>query len=150
MKTAEELKVTQEELDALLWTREMLATSKVEHVCQYKPACVHAIGNVFNMDFPFDYSSCGSAGCIAGWMAIKLCSIKPTKKGVYIGTEKAKERAKELCWDHGGPIHRLFVPRDAASFDWLTTDHAVHAINTFLETGKAEWPARVTTGGMND
>lgn len=140
MKTAEELGLSPEELDALIWTRDMLAAHKVEHVSQYKPACV-PIGNKFNMEFPLDYSDCGSAGCIAGWMAIKLCGIKPTKKGVYIGTEKAKERAKELCWDHSGSIHRLFVPGDAASTcDWLTTDDAVIAIDAFLETGRAEWP----------
>lgn len=89
--------------------------------------------------------TCGTVGCIGGWMAIHQIKAEPNAKGVY--KLKAEQATKiyhvfEAMCRHTG-LHDLFYP-DACRVA-ITPAQGVAAIDNVLATGRPHWNKIVRT-----
>lgn len=140
-KTADELGLTTKQYRALVWTRNQLATEAISHKERAR--------NGFNMAAVcmarYDASghSCGTIACIGGWMALRLCGIRPTN-GVYLtnGREHEISAMMDLLGARVRVLHNLFYPHDInyyGNYVNVTNAQAVTAIDNYLLTGKVDW-----------
>jgi hypothetical protein len=149
MLTAAELKMSQEELDALLKVREMLANGQIEHRDTYAgklPACG------LDMSVPQEKHRCGTAMCIGGWVKTFMLGVKPDAKGVYHLTDREGHEVAKYVHRHCDdpddegyvPLCTLYYPQDTG-WDWedLKPIHGIQAIDNFLATGDADWASVV-------
>ena len=147
MKTAEDLGLSEEELQALLKVREDLKQGYL----RYKSLSVveeRSSGNYFNMSVGLTKHGCGSIGCIAGQMALYL------NKGDFITAMRVSNRLLGHSYLNGPQataLETLFVPINTPCV-WsdLTVDEAVAAITNFVETGHASWDKVCASRGRID
>lgn len=153
MKTAEELYITQEEYDALLWVREKLASGKIEHSSHVR-AHDGGVHNMFNMSVASAPYSCGTVACIGGWMSLKMqdvadAAIEDNLKLRWITTAHANNYVGSYAGDNEhreangrdgrSQLGRLFYPKETLAWDPITPAQAVRAIDNYLETGQPRW-----------
>lgn len=137
MKTAEELDLTEEEYEALKQVRCLLDTGNIP-------------GENFDMAKMHDTNSCGTVACIGGWMSILMETEQP--ENLFSSGEKLDPKtdpnASCLFVMSHGPCHDLFYPnimsKGTSWYDWerislFSREHAVEAIDNFLETGYPKW-----------
>lgn len=128
MKTASELGLSEAELVALVRVQERLARGEIPmHQNE------HTKGNAFDMYEDYRENSCGSVGCIAGWMAWDLAGGEQAK------ADEVLSRTRKL-FTRDGMLQQLFFPTKAQK-DWgkITPGEAVEAIGNFLITGDPKW-----------
>lgn len=144
MKTASELQIRQEELDALVWVRDELAAGHIEH------RDASSRGRRFTMAVDHDPTSCGAICCIGGWSA--LCMA-----GRLDSTEHTKNQATVDRYMYGDLVDGGHSPRLCDLFfptvhltgmQWneIPVAQVVRTITNFLETGAINW--RVTQEQM--
>jgi hypothetical protein len=140
--TAAELGIDQEDYDALLETRELLASGCLEHttdsrdIRDTKPRTKEPKAQ-FNMNIDASYNHCGTVACIGGWMSLlKQGAAKDIAKGKVPKREMVDFASMEVS--ELGLIGELFFPKIR---DWnvITPKIAVKAIDNFLTTGKPRW-----------
>lgn len=127
---------TQEEYDALLKTRELLADGCLTHRNTFSvPDDPKKPG--FNMDTTCDVvtdHSCGTVACIGGWMSLHMNGgtdrmaegMSPTKK---------QENDSDQYVAHGGcgrAFYDLFFPGYELDYSSITQKQAVQAIDNFI------------------
>lgn len=141
--TAEKLGITTQEREALLKVKRFLKTLKLPKdllslernlgkVAEEAPA-------LFYMNRAVSHFDCGTAGCVGGWMSLYMQGI-PLKNKVAIPIDvavTAENYVRNIR--HGGPLTQLFYPQNFERYDYITPQHAVAEIETFLRTGKATW-----------
>lgn len=114
--TAEELGITQNVLDALLWVRNGLASGELV----YDPSIKGPMKNGFNMavwDHP--KYACGTVRCIGGWMEARL------RGGISIYEEDCR------CMKQTLSLISLFCPNCTRNWSIITPGQAVRAIDNF-------------------
>lgn len=134
-KTAEELGLTEPQLDALRKTLVLLETGKLTHAKRITgPAPVSKdFSALFNMVWWANAHPCGTVACIGGTAEL----IGGVCFGDYL-LNKA--------------LHELFEPRELKC-DWgeITPAQAATALRSYLTTGSANWSealaSRVHDGG---
>lgn len=139
-KTAEELKITQEQFCALIKVREALADGTLVWVGDDQVQARKLSGaNVFNMSRWHEQHTCGTVGCIGGW------------SGFFAGERNHGDLwqgAKELRYGSG--IKELFFPfggsngSNGPAWSTLKPQHAVRAIDNFLKTGNPNWKEAIS------
>lgn len=140
MKTAEELNITQAELEALLVTRTWLQ-------CEDRPPEAR-----FNMVYSRIHDSCGTACCIGGWMSTFMqAGTFSTEHDETLDYNVVKYVNNRGFLVPG--LQELFFPfiiDEEIIYDLdmssITTRGAVMAIDSFLETGSPEWKRVVDAG----
>lgn len=125
-KSADELRVTEQQKDALAKTLVMLETGRLVHVA------VDAYGipgdaftGHFNMDSWNHATKCGSVCCIGGTAEL-------------IGGFKFEEYRLPIN------LYRLFYPEDVGiSYVEITAEQAARALRSYLTTGDPKWAEAV-------
>lgn len=90
MKSHEELGLSKNLYDALVWVRDEFRSGRIEHfddrneIHHDGDAGREIGGNMMNMSLACTPTSCGTAACIGGWAAIRLLEIKPNTDGKYV------------------------------------------------------------------
>ena len=112
-----------------------------------------AVGRGFNINATCNGSECGTVACIGGW-AWLLARAKPlpAHPSAYDPCDLARAaefvRATDCTSGYVDiELHRLFYP-PTESWLWITTSHAVQAIDNYLATGNADW-ARIEAEYLN-
>lgn len=122
MLTAEQLKTTQEVLDALLKVRDGIRAGEYALVPSVLNYQVPEGKRGFNMGVEcLNYAGCGTLACIGGWVALEL-------------GEDPSEFVQSSHWDT--PLNKLFW--DSVSGN-ETLEDAADAIDNLLETGDPKW-----------
>lgn len=140
MKTAENLGISQEMHDALVWVRNMLNEQQIVHV----PDDQYPMGrNGFNMRTSSAKYECGSVGCIGGWawVAMNLDAVeRDADDGLFKLTNYQTDRASNFVHEMSSKeLLHLFFPPFSADYDSITTKEAALAIDNYLTTGYAQW-----------
>lgn len=141
----EKLKITFQELGALLGTRAMLDTQLLpktpkNHVSQYNlPDNRHE----FNMNYAcIRGGECGTVSCIGGTMAL----IMGEDPDDYVG--------KYGHGSIGGVFRTLFYPEVRGetlhSFATITAKQGVKAIDNFLQCGTPRWERVLTKAQLDE
>jgi hypothetical protein len=154
---ASQLRITENELKALLWTRELIATGQMRH----DPAETREFAYGFNMNFSLsgDGELCGTTGCIGGWMYLFMQRNR-MEPAFLNGQQNGWCSAMSYVHKHkSAALHELFYPlatSDAygnpllgncgADIDYpaIPPEWALEAIDNFLTAGAPEWD--VVTG----
>lgn len=145
MKTAEELGITQPELDALIWVRDGLGNGTFTHADDENTREFNEnnrTGNYFNMNLTCHVNNggCGTVGCIGGWMWLHMHRDEVLiVDDVFKPTKKQNVAALDYIGEHER-LARLFYPRNREDWHLLTARDTVDAIDNFLNTGNPEWP----------
>lgn len=116
-KTAEELGLVPEALQALIKVLGLLERGEVTWTPYNKPR-----KNGFNMAPVWMENSCGTVGCIAGW----VMHLQPG----FESWEKFSSKP------HDPSLEKLFCPNERFE---RTVEEAAHALRTYLVTGEPEW-----------
>lgn len=125
MMTARKLGLTKKELEALLAVRDGLASGAYKHVRNFSDT--KSKKPMFNMTQACVSDSCGTIGCIGGWMARQM------------GLNEIE--AHDYVYETPGKTYDLFFPKGLnGDWDKITPKQAVKAIDNFLETGDPKWP----------
>lgn len=130
---AARLKITQDELAALIETRNDLATGKLQHVAPEHFNIKDSDRNrKFNMRVGYDIKGCGTVCCIGGDMSARL-NIPYFGRSSYVSS-------------HSSPALRpLFYPKvDNSLWGDITPEQAVKAIDNFLKDGNPRWGYVIT------
>ncbi len=116
--------ITFNNLVILLGIREALNQGLLIGVPTWDKACTLAQQgqHVFNITSWKIRYSCGSVGCIGGYMALVSAGAFD-----YMGI------------DTKHPLHSLFYPPDSLNWSTITPAHAVKAIDNWLKTGTPRW-----------
>ena len=129
MRTAEELGITEEELDALIKVRDGLSSGCFTHVDGYdEPPVKYG----FNMVIAGNHGSCGTVACIGGWMAIVMSSKMDDPLSLDVNDMKRYVSSNMA-------LERLFYPPVSLYYSTITPDQAALAIDNFLATGDPRW-----------
>lgn len=130
MKTARQLNLNPEEYEALLLVREGLANGKWKHALKGDKD----IACGFNMaQAHYEKEGCGTVACIGGWMAVAM-GMDNMAANAYVGKhEPWSGRSSDR------PIARLFFPPWSSTYENITTEQAVQAIDNFLKEGSPCW-----------
>lgn len=166
MRTAQELQITQTELDALIKVRDQLAKGAFAHG---NPWDAVPAPNVFNMgwgakqlqDASTGEYRCGSTCCIGGWMHVHMAGpMRANDQGyIFVDVDRANAYVNH---DKSPVLHPLFFPLQSdqfgtelpgyedvsVSYTDITPEHAIRAIDNFLETGDPDWPSILKEAGM--
>ncbi|TNC14888.1 hypothetical protein FF100_04735 [Methylobacterium terricola] len=144
--SAKRLGLSEEELNALIQTRRMLAEAKIGHAPGEGMAG-------FNMNYQAKRWDCGAACCIGGHMSLLMQGV-PSSDGVFVLTREEAITAGDYVnrreFDH--VLSPLFFPRELEELDndigglWdkITPEMAVRAIDSFLLTGNPNWIVAVS------
>jgi hypothetical protein len=129
LKTASDLRISEEEKDALCKVLVLLETGKLRHVETFKlpppdrfiPPVERKFTGEFNMaDWSYAHT-CGTACCIGG--TAEMVS------GVFFDDERMPDG-----------LHDLFYPQNASvPYSKITTEQAAAALRSYLTTGEARW-----------
>lgn len=121
MLTANDLGTTQLHIEALLKVRNGLASGEYVHVNVNgdPPEAGHR-----GFDMNCDMNGCGTVACIGGWMAAEL------------GMGKGEAQA---FVHNNDTFHDLFFPGQIKTWEQITPEMAVEAIDSFLEHGDPDW-----------
>lgn len=136
MKTASDLQIRQEELDALVWVRDELAAGRIEHQQDSLQ------GLRFNMAVDFDPSDCGTVCCIAGWSALHIAGLLDSGRTREMQTAvNCYMYGEREGSGHSPRLYELFFPTVAGRRQWsdIPVDQVVRTITNFLETGAINW-----------
>lgn len=125
-KTARQLRIRQDEYEALIAVRDDLATGRLVHIhvpdnWLIRPVPLRATSaEHFNMDVWSVYTECGTVHCIGGAIEARI------------------GRKIRL---HDSPMRELFIPPETPCFrsNDITAAQAVQAIDNYLATGKPNW-----------
>lgn len=134
--SAKKLGITQKELNALKRVRDGLREGRYRHVknCDLRDA--KSDGRpIFNMEGSAWNASCGTVGCIGGWMAMSMGMSTLAASDYVHDTSPAA-------------LHPLFFPHGVDLFHWdrITPKRAARAIDNFIETGDPKWAQVVPAG----
>lgn len=133
MKTAQELGITEQEYEALKVVRDALDEGII------KDADVEEKESfIFDMSICGARTSCGTAGCIGGWMYVVMNNdgkIPNTISGRgrlhgmenYVNIKRSEE------------LQDLFFPPVHLQYEDISSSYAVIAIDNFLMTGYPDW-----------
>lgn len=129
-KTAEQLKITPAEWNALQKVREGLLNKTYIHskITKEQRNRLEFIGKgkAFNMNVTYMAGNCGGVGCIGGWV------------GAVMGEENPAKYAYAFRFE--GNLKQLYYPSFSANnYDKITTAQAAKAIHYFLQTGDPCW-----------
>ena len=127
MKTASELRITEDELEALKKTRCLLSRRMPDGAGfnMTKSYDTHAAGFVDDEVL----TECGTVACIGGWMAVSM-GMGPSAVDDYVGSKDG---------GYGDPLFHLFYPSIGMPWYDITPSMAVKVIDRFLETGEVDW-----------
>lgn len=147
MKTADELKISQAEYDALLKVRadiEANLLAQAEWDETEDDYLTPIKGNMFDMGDTCTSYECGTVGCIGGWMYLAMNSdVCAVKNGVTLIPEEVAELANGYVIHAPGALGRLFYPSRGGvyykDFHAIKPSQALTAIDNFLNTGEANW-----------
>ena len=141
MKKHEKLGITAQELIALKGVRDGLKYGLFEHRDAADPE--HPTSRIFNMgvwqnkvseahDEDGRTWSCGTVGCIGGWMGMLFTPL------LFKNQKLAK--TLEYEWQYSPPLKALFYPDIQGNlWTFITNEDAVKAINKFLKGDKFPW-----------
>lgn len=127
MMTRNRMFMNEEELRALSWVRDGLASGKLKHVSDTEQLSDSGTYYAFNMGASHAKEGCKTVACIGGWMAIRL-GLEDSEIHDFVYNEFALE----------SPVYRLFFPIGCRMGE-ITPAQAVEAIDNFLEHGAARW-----------
>lgn len=142
----ERLGLTFQEYAALLAVRQLLVSGDIKLTYSNKP-CDN--GHYFNMAEPLikgdePNTECGSVGCIGGYMAFVM--------GMHYGDvmDFVNAHTKDEEGHQARLIRDLFFPPDDGQFSWndLTPEMAVEAIDNFIKTGTPQWTSIAENHGI--
>lgn len=131
MMKLSELKITGKERAALLVVAEGLENGTLKEDA-------FDMTNVMNCDDGL--SSCGTAGCIAGWAGVVLAGEALMQRPSGTAVDAALYWYDSTLSD---PINALFYPRDVRWED-IKPRVAAAAIRQFLDTGTVDWPTLIS------
>jgi hypothetical protein len=119
---ATELGITRKELNALKKVRDGLREGLYRHLSAEDVYEKKDNGKpVFNMSNWATSQTCGTVGCIGGWMEAQL-------------------KAPRYSWDWPETLHPLFHPLvEGNEWERITPKKAARAIDNFIETGDPQW-----------
>jgi hypothetical protein len=132
-KTAKELNVSEQEHAALIDVLGRLERGELKHCTEN--FFEESYGNYFNMNYTYlcKQSSCGTMGCIGGWVGV-LLGVEPTD---YVYAHEGEEGYEDTS------LADLYFPRDTRGvmlpLDGITAELAAIALRNKLTTGKANW-----------
>jgi hypothetical protein len=144
---ADHLRITEDELAALLWTREALSSGLMQH----DPNESHEFPYGFNMNVPLSTEGgeeCGTVGCIGGWMYHYLHQNKLAPVFNPNGIRNTGFSSNKYVQLHrSAALHELFYPLSKfagnSNYDIdyavIPTEWALEAIDNFLTAGDPEW-----------
>jgi hypothetical protein len=131
MKTANELRIRDEEYEALKWVREELATNAIvwqnrsgEWIEWSSAPKQFNMGTILSRDEGF--GGCKTAACVGGWMAIRMGHTERWDAVNYVNNEMSPALVP-LCFPY------------PSLMEHMRPEHAVKAIDNFLETGDPAW-----------
>lgn len=135
MLSHHELEITFAELGALLGTREMMKQQLLIGTCSSE---VLPKEHLFNMNISLLFAECGTVACIGGHMA--LIMDVADKEIKYAN----KASINETAWRYVGEkasraLLKLFYPHPLTSWEFITRECAIEAIDNFLNTGNPQW-----------
>jgi hypothetical protein len=138
VKSHTALKISFTEWLALIGVRVMLDCGAIKMVPEVgsmwralKYLDEHDGAHVFNMGNSMQKSHCGTVGCIGGYMG-EMVGMEGHE---YVNRHDSRDQPSRRS-----PLTPLFFPPINLSWQNITAEQAVHAIDTFLTTGKPEWP----------
>lgn len=127
-KSADELKITEPQKEALIKVLVLLETGKLIHTTDYSysnDGKTKFTGH-FNMEEWGDWPhNCGTVACIGG-----TAELIAGKK-IFDGGEAS------------GKLYDLFYPRLVDVWNLITTDQAATALRSYLTTGDPKWAEAV-------
>jgi hypothetical protein len=130
--SAKALGVTQAELDAAIEIRGLLAANQFIH----DPEQDGEHANGFNMNCALEEGSCGTVGCIGGWM---WAAMHRDRKTVSLSAHNYVKS------DKSHSLHPLFYPDsdeyDLPDYSIIPPAFALAALDNFLTTGDPDWPS---------
>lgn len=129
-KTAEELGITQEEFDDLVWVRDALDPSKVEVEL---PRWLEFDMRNWLVVPEGDTTSCGTIACLGGTMDVLRLSRR-----LGVGLDDVTETSiHETDSEHSSALNWLFYNWDHSQP--RSTELAVRAVDNFLAGAKRPW-----------
>lgn len=132
-KTAVDLKITDEELTALVKVLGLLEREELVHTIipddtsTEEDETLKNIPNGFNMNYD---GACGSVLCIGGWAA-KFMNKVPDE---YVALHRAYQ-----VQDAVTPLTPLYWPSDEMDWDYITMPQAATVLRHFLVQGVVDW-----------
>jgi len=144
MKTAAELGITEQEYDLLPVIRDKLLDGSLVHSSKAKDSNKY---DVFNMSITSKRYSCGTVGCIGGWLWILMNAEsieKDEKDGHFHLTDEQMGLVDDYVESNGGNMKELFYPPGVFSYKAITPAQAAKAIDNYLETGDPDWESMLT------
>lgn len=140
LKTPQELQISQEEYDALVWVKEQLRNKNLVHI---DPDIEEPEGrNAFNMSLGCKTHNCGSVACVGGWawVHMNLNRVQKDPEGFYRLDEWETNRAHDyVYYGRTAPLGQLYFPPSEYNYENITADEAATAIENFLKTGEPLW-----------
>lgn len=144
--TPRELGISKLEYEALLWTRDLLASGQAQS--DPDEELEHDYG--FNMNvYENSDDGCGTTCCIGGWMFqyMKSRAAEPSKSAAsYVLTDRSVSLTP-LFFPFTTANGKEYFDDDGQSYDFpldlMAPSQGLTAINNFLATGAPNWPAAV-------
>ncbi len=170
-KTAEQLRITKEEYNALLKTMEHLETHQppmaadagygndsLDYFNIDKPEVETRIG--FNMGYEArlvktQKFECGAVACIGGHMSLHMQGVPALSDGpIRLTDGQARQALLYVNIERSRALKPLFFPDQkiigSAAWGTIRPDTAAHAIRGFLTTGGADWHQALVDGGQEN
>lgn len=94
----------------------------------------------FNMETCADKTSCGTVGCIGGWLGLELIGVKRAKLRHTWAATNIMDDATEVVKTKPG-LHALFYHYSNADYRARTPKEAVKAITEFFKGERHPWQA---------
>lgn len=134
-KTADELKISEEELSAAISVLGMFERGEIVHqtpISNFRDwdAETPIAKRSFNMACSGVQADCGTIACIGGWMAV-LMGYQGKGINAYVNSTRADSTLYPLFW----------LRTDIR----ITADQAATALRSYLTTGDARWDLAVQT-----
>lgn len=124
--SAKDLEISRKEYRALTRVKEGLESGRYVHVGNHE-SNVPKGKRAFDLSIACERGSCGTVGCIGGWLAREMrYSIQDAED--YVTSTEVDSK-----------IRHLFFPPRRIDYEGVTPIQAAQAIENFLRTGNPSW-----------
>lgn len=126
-KSADELRLTEAQYNALKKTLVLMETGKIKHVDNEElsyPIVHFTFTGHFNMNEWLAVGECGTIACIGGTAEL-------------VGG--LRQRSLSNAAERNHDLNCLFYPPRLLHWNKITVTQAAHALRSYLTTGEAEW-----------
>lgn len=136
--------ITEQEREALMWVRDMLAAGRIEHYLDPRTGYGKRTEYTFDMATGGSkFDECGAALCIGGWMYVHM-NAREAFEAHKLDRATTNAAANYVSCRTNPALHYLFYPPTYVNgrrlaYEDITPEEGVQALNNVLEHNEPRW-----------